>query len=158
MIAVLVTALFFLVKHAVENGIQNGIKGSNNTIQKEISQIKSDIKNEEITLLRPTLIMGWYNSEFETAGYYKDYNGTVHLQGIVENGFTMADTVLFMLPKDYRPVTDRTFGITTVNSSGRAEQGLLTIEANGNVKLISASDKIILNGIYFSTKQNLNSN
>lgn len=155
LIAVLLTALFFLVKNAVESGVKNGIEGSNDTIQREIALVKNEVKNVDVNLIVPTLLNAWYHNSSETAAYYKDYSESVHLQGIVENGVVGPNTVIFKLAKGYRPLIDMTFGITTVSSDTQPRQGMIKIEANGNVRILNVSEKIILNGIYFSTKDNL---
>jgi hypothetical protein len=78
--------------------------------------------------IEPTLLNGWVNfgSGFETAGYYKDEFGVVHLRGLIKSGTTTAGTTLFNLPIGYRPSNNKftiianhnTFAILSINTTG----------------------------------------
>ena len=82
--------------------------------------------------IAPTLLNGWINfgSGYETAGYYKDEFGVVHLKGLIRTGTTTAGTILFTLPVGYRP-TLSTFFVNA--NSARLESTQISIESNGNV-------------------------
>jgi hypothetical protein len=52
----------------------------------------------------PTLLNGWtQKASYETAGYWKDSCGVVHLQGAITGGTSVAHTPLFLLPDGYLP-------------------------------------------------------
>jgi len=55
--------------------------------------------------IEPTLLSMWarYDSNYATASYYKDDNSIVRVRGLIKAGVTAANTVLFYLPKGYRP-------------------------------------------------------
>ena len=81
----------------------------------------------------PTLLNSWdnYGGGFTPASYWKDANGVVHLTGLIRNGTTVKDTVLFNLPAGYRPFNQE---ILTVQNGDNTFQRI-DILANGNVIL-----------------------
>lgn len=75
-----------------------------------------------------------YGGGWETAGYYKDPLGEVHVKGLVKNG---AALLIFTLPAGYRPSAGIHFA--TVASAGANEYGVFQIDSGGNVTLASAA-------------------
>lgn len=77
----------------------------------------------------PTLINSWVNfgGGFNTAQYFKDEVGIVHLKGLIKTG-TLASAA-FVLPVGYRPVLDGYYG--TICAGDIASR--LVIGSNGNV-------------------------
>ena len=55
----------------------------------------------------PSLINSWvnYGGAYDTAGYYIDPYGVVHLKGALKTG--TSGTVAFVLPTGYRPQADK---------------------------------------------------
>lgn len=83
----------------------------------------------------PTLLNGWldYGSAFQTAGYYKDGLGIVHLTGVVKSG--TAGATIFTLPSGYRPAANQQqpaaasggYATCRINSDGSVvHQGSIT--------------------------------
>ena len=55
----------------------------------------------------PGFLNNWKNVQvpvYETAGFYKDHEGIVHLKGFVGGG---SDEAIFLLPSGYRPATGK---------------------------------------------------
>lgn len=66
----------------------------------------------------PTLQNGWinYGAAYESATYWKDKCGVVHLAGMIKSGTTTAETVIFTLPEGYRPRTSEKFLAVSLNA------------------------------------------
>ena len=95
----------------------------------------------------PTLLNSWvnYGGEFNTAGYYKDPFGRVHLRGLIKDGTATAGTVLFVLPSGYRP--SATEVCSTLSNAAAAD---VQVAANGDVKILIGSNVwLSLDGISF---------
>ncbi|NES77323.1 MULTISPECIES: hypothetical protein [Okeania] len=93
----------------------------------------------------PTLQNGWvnYGSGYNSAGYFKDSLGIVHLKGLVRNG--TANTI-FTLPVGYRPAARELHSVATYNNT----IGRVDIFSNGRVQRISGSSAwVSLDGITF---------
>lgn len=103
----------------------------------------------------PTFQNSWtnYGSEWNTAGYYKDANGVVHLRGLVKSGSIGA---IFTLPSGYRPTATWLFicasnssatppGYARVDVNNSGVVSLNTYSANSNNGWVS------LDGITFAT-------
>nr|DAW47088.1 MAG TPA: protein of unknown function DUF859 [Caudoviricetes sp.] len=73
----------------------------------------------------------WNNlpGEYNKLSFYKDINGSVHLQGIVTGGVTKWGTVIFTLPEQYRPKR-QFFGDVILDDYSL---GIARIEPNGDV-------------------------
>jgi hypothetical protein len=82
--------------------------------------------------IAPAFQNGWnnYGGQFETAGYFKDPSGFVHLRGLVQGGTVSA--AIFTLPAGYRPAQER---ICTV-ANGTSGYGELRITVGGAVNHI----------------------
>jgi len=82
----------------------------------------------------PILENGWsnYNPVTHTpAGYYKTQDGIVHLEGLIKDGTTTSDTLLFTLPAGYRPYLSHSFA-TICSGPGVAQ---LVVNDDGTVRL-----------------------
>lgn len=73
---------------------------------------------------------GWgnYGAEYNTAAYFKDSMGIVHLKGLIKGGAVGNGRTIFTLPEKYRPAArelhtvhthDRTLGRVDVHPDGR---------------------------------------
>jgi len=75
---------------------------------------------------------GWSNAGagFESAAFYKDHEGGVHLKGVVSGG---GAAIVFQLPPGYRPAPSRQLAQPVVCSGPGCEdgQGLLLIFGSG---------------------------
>lgn len=89
---------------------------------------------------------GWqnYGGTFNTAGYFKDSQGVVHLKGLVRNG--AIGTTIFTLPTGYRPAgRELQVVATNPNTAGRVD-----ILSDGNVQAVAGnSGWLSLDGITF---------
>lgn len=100
--------------------------------------------------IAPTLLNGWTNfgSGYETAGYYKDALGFIHLKGLIKSG--AMGTAAFVLPSGYRPSYRKMFPVLTSGGIGRVD-----IDTEGNVLIINygtaANGYVSLDGIVFNT-------
>lgn len=83
----------------------------------------------------PTFLNSWvdFGGAFNTAGYYKDPFGIVHLRGLVKSG--VVNTPIFNLPAGYRPTATEVF--VTDSNSAHAQ---VTVSAAGNVTLAFGSN------------------
>lgn len=102
------------------------------------------IQNQEQT---PELLNGWTNfgSGYESATYWKDSCGVVRLAGVIKDGATTAETIIFALPTGYRPrATEKFF----VSSNAPC---VIDVYANGNVtiKTGASANWLSLSGISF---------
>lgn len=95
----------------------------------------------------PAWANGWqnYGSDafftYDSAAFFKDPDGFVHLKGVVENLTAAAyDSVIFILPEGYRP--DGPVRVPVAASSGGIPARLWTVEINpnGEVRLTLASN------------------
>jgi hypothetical protein len=77
--------------------------------------------------ITPTLENSWedFSAAYQSAGYYKDSAGRIHLRGCVKNGSGIPTTI-FTLPAAYRPakniytvtISSNTVSIVSVESAG----------------------------------------
>jgi hypothetical protein len=99
-------------------------------------------------VIAPTLLNGWvnYGSGYITAGYFKDSQGIVHLQGLIKSGTATAATAVFTLPVGYRPTLIEIF--PTISNSVFCA---LQVRDNGNVEFAIAGNTayVSLSGISF---------
>jgi Pectate lyase superfamily protein len=99
----------------------------------------------------PTLLNSWSNGAPATrtsAGYWKDQQGVVHLQGYLSGGTfgSGSGNIIFTLPSGYYPVNGSTFAVATGGG-----YGLVVIDASGNIYPVSGSGYVSLDGINFPT-------
>lgn len=99
--------------------------------------------------ISPTFLNSWANlgSLFQTAGYYKDHLGVVHLEGAVTGSNT---NPIFNLPAGYRPLEQHIyFTLTEGHDDSRVD-----VLANGDVKrLVGTNGYLSLNGVSFRAEQ-----
>ena len=98
----------------------------------------------------PALLNGWVNhgGGFANAGFWKDREGMVHIQGLIRNGTTATSTILFMLPVGYRPTARLLFTVNANNVFGRVD-----VLPSGEVMIatIASNAFLSLDGILFRT-------
>lgn len=70
-----------------------------------------------------------------TAGYRKDRSGRVHIKGLVGGGTGTDGTTIFTLDSGYRPAATMHFTNYCENGSGTRSPYLMTVNADGTVKL-----------------------
>lgn len=97
------------------------------------------------------LLNGWSNfgGAYTTAGYWKDKEGLVHLQGLITGGSIANGAILLNLPAGYRPTAGRLmFSVLNNNTTGRID-----INTNGDVivEVLGSNAWLNLTGIYFRT-------
>ena len=127
----------------------------------EIAQIVQSIRNivSRLRLLEtreqslqawvaPTLLNSWVNGGFgfNTAGYWKDPWGVVHLRGFISGG--VSGTSMFLLPAGYRPQFKDRFPIWANSAFGSLE-----VQSSGNVTMIAGTSPVFLDGITFRAYQ-----
>ncbi len=97
----------------------------------------------------PAFQNGWVNfsTSYNTAGYFKDSQGVVHLKGLVKSG--KASTTIFTLPAGYRPAGRELHVVcTSPDVSGRVD-----VYTDGQVHMNAGSVSwISLDGITFRAK------
>ena len=78
----------------------------------------------------PTLQSGWvnYGDGFAPVKYWKGPDNLVHIGGLIKNGVTADNTIIFTLPIGYRPGAKEIFTVTQNNAIGRID-----IDHKGNV-------------------------
>lgn len=100
----------------------------------------------------PTLQNGWvnYGGNYSTAGYRKLSSGQVELKGLVRDGTTSFDTVIFTLPVGYRPMAQRLCPSVANNNIGRVD-----VKPNGDVIVgyMGAAGWLTLEGVRFFAEQ-----
>lgn len=101
--------------------------------------------------IAPTLQNGWVNfneAYYESASYWKDKCGVVHLSGMIKGGTISAGTLLFVLPEGYRPRKQEAFATVSNNQFARVD-----VQSNGSVFLQYGGNAtwLSLSGITFKT-------
>jgi hypothetical protein len=99
----------------------------------------------------PTLLNSWANylNNYAEASYYKDSNGIVHLNGVVDGG--AAASVIFKLPIQYRPSYIQTFFCGSNTSGCR-----VNVLPNGDVQHVDGDeDKVSLSNISFRAREDI---
>jgi hypothetical protein len=81
--------------------------------------------------IAPTFQNSWvnYGSGYETAGYYKDKQGVIHLKGLVKNGTLNA--AIFTLPAGYRPSLTR--HLVAITGTAPPSACILYVDSTGAV-------------------------
>ena len=95
----------------------------------------------------PTLLSGWvnYGDGFAPVKYWKGPDNLVHIGGLIKNGVTADNTIIFTLPIGYRPGAKEIFTVTKNNAIGRID-----IDHNGNVLVkLAGAEFTSLSGISF---------
>lgn len=93
------------------------------------------------------LSSGWRDcgSGFEKAGFYKDSEGIVHLQGCVTGG---GSSVIFTLPAGYRPSGREQFAVACDGCTA-TNLGRLVVARNGEVTIYAGNSNQSLDGVTF---------
>jgi hypothetical protein len=94
-----------------------------------------------LTVTAVTFANSWvnYGAGHQTAGYYKDAQGIVHIQGLVKSG--TVDTTIFTLPIGFRPTLFEIF-VGLCNSSNTYSR--INITSTGDVSTLSAPGNAFL--------------
>jgi hypothetical protein len=96
--------------------------------------------------IAPTLLNGWvnYSTEYNSAGYFRDKQGIVHLRGLVKTG--TIGSIIFNLPAGYRPEHRELMVVqTNPNTVGRCD-----VDTSGNIIAFSGNNAwFSLDGITF---------
>ena len=96
----------------------------------------------------PTLQNSWvdYGLGFQAAQYAKIVGNVVMLRGLIKNGTTTYNTVIFALPVDYRPAADLIFATASFGAYGEVR-----VLADGNVVVgvAASSTWLSLDGVAF---------
>ena len=96
----------------------------------------------------PTLLNSWvnYGSGYESASYFKDKCGVVHIAGFIKSGTITDGTVIFTLPDGYRPRASEKFIVVSLNAIC-----VLDIYGNGNLTIRAGANSgwLSLSGISF---------
>lgn len=123
---------------------------STTDIAQAISDNVDAVGSPEAVTKVSTFSNSWENfgGDYETAGYYKDGAGRVHLEGLIRNG--SVGSPAFTLDAGYRPANRHIFGTASGGSIGR-----LDILANGDVQpqSPSISSWVTLSGISFRSSE-----
>jgi hypothetical protein len=93
----------------------------------------------------PAFAYNWTNdapASEQTAGFFKDQAGVVHLKGVITGG--TAGT-LFTLPPGYRPPKDTIEMVLRLGGPS-----MLVVRPDGNVDVAGGSDFVALDGVTFS--------
>lgn len=103
----------------------------------------------------PALENSWVNYDngvtYNTAGYYKDPFGIVHLKGLVATGTLY--TTIFTLPEGYRPIKRHVREVNNYNGATYVH-GRVDITATGAVTHVSGSNaQLSLDGLSFRAEQ-----
>lgn len=117
--------------------------GSPNTWEK--LGISQDIWHEVGAAGEPVFQNSWtnYGAGHETAGFYKDVKGFVHLKGLVKNG--TVGLVCFTLPVGYRPANKTIYAGYSNTGVSRVD-----VEPSGNVVVLHGGNAYSsLDGFYF---------
>jgi hypothetical protein len=87
-----------------------------------------------------------WGGDYELAGYYKDKENVVHLQGLIAVSGPSAFLTIYQLPAGFKPAKTHVFAAMDSNSAVR-----LDVDQNGNIKLmdIHAESFLSLDGISF---------
>jgi hypothetical protein len=96
----------------------------------------------------PTLLNSWTNlASFNTAGYYIDQLGIVHLRGVITGGTATSSTTLFTLPSGFRPTVTHVLAAPSNDAFGEVR-----VDTSGNVKIwVGATNWISLDSLTFPT-------
>ncbi len=94
----------------------------------------------------PAFLNRWHNygSGYNTAGYFKDSMGMVHLKGLVAGG--LGGTTIFVLPVGYRPAAEQLHVTCTNNNTA----GRLDIRPSGELVVVAGDSAwFSLDGVTF---------
>lgn len=98
--------------------------------------------------IAPTLLNSWVNYDvaYNSAGYYKDAFGVVHLRGLIKDGVVTSPA--FLLPIGYRPSAQGAFATMANDLFARVD-----VLADGNVTpKVGSNTFFSLDGITFKAR------
>jgi len=101
---------------------------------------------------QPAFTGTWVNfaGGWQSAGFYKDPLGFVHLRGMIKNG-TIA-TSAFTLPPGHRPTVSEKFAVATGSAVANVTAGSLDVLTDGTVvPAVGLTGYVSLSGIRFRT-------
>ena len=106
------------------------------------------------TIVAPTdLKGGWLNfgGVWATVGYTKDSQNVVHVKGLIRDGNTVDNTVIFTLPVGYWPLERMIFRVAAFDTVSGLRIGRIDIDVDGTVKIRNtlANDWLSIDGISF---------
>ncbi len=105
------------------------------------------MKNEAV------LQNSWVNFSVahESAEYFKDDSGMVHLSGLIKDGTNNTVNTIFQLQAGFRPTKTHSFPVVS-DQVGTKLLGMVQVSASGVVSFISGGNSFFsLDGISFST-------
>jgi len=125
------------------NALITNLKIKDNPVYVFGSSMFSVVNTSPITVTAPTLLNGATNfgSGFEPAGYYKDGDGVVHLQGLILLGVAGVGAAMYALPVGYRPSANEMFAVNANSAFGRCD-----VLSTGDVVAVDGT-----NSQYFNT-------
>lgn len=90
-------------------------------------------KDAPANWIKPVLLNGWINNDITSKplAFYKDDLGIVHIEGVIKSG--VVNSLIFVLPKGYRPSSNITLPMNYVGSS-TIVAGSIDLIADGTVK------------------------
>jgi transcription termination factor Rho len=103
------------------------------------------LKPTEQAFIAPTLLNSWTNfgGGYNTAGYYKDQLGFVHLKGMLTGG--VLNTAAFTLPVGFRPAARNIYP-----AMANFLFAVAFVDTNGDVNLFQGSNAFFsIDGITF---------
>ena len=122
----------------------------------QIADQNMELINDRVVVLESEIQPDWRDAELQNSWvefgtlhnrpqFYKTTNGLVSLRGLIKSGTTTADTVLFVLPEDYRTENRALYPVITNTGIGR-----LDVLPNGEVRILSGGNGYFsLDGIEF---------
>lgn len=127
--------------------VQNQLLARINTIESLVDAVRPipvPLMPEQAAA--PTLLNSWVNfgAPYNSAGYYKDPFGIVHMRGMLANG--VMGSTMFNLPIGYRPMAQEVFPAISGNTIGRIDVApygdvIMTFGANSFISLDGMSFK-----------------
>ena len=123
------------IKEAVDDAVE-AITG----LQRDVSVLQNTkAERQPPQWIVPTLLNGWIDNNNYRTGYFK-HNDVVYVEGIIYDGVTAPQTLLFILPVGFRPGEPLGRPVTSYDGSAAAPLGIiLDIYPNGAVRIGGAT-------------------
>ena len=139
------------------NNIENGLADHGEQLDANLIQLGLKANKLQQTKITPTLLNTWVNfgGTQQVASYFKDEFSIVHLSGLIKGGVATVHTALFVLPTNYRPLSN-TIVICVSNNGATDAVFHLSIDTAGNVMIDTVQPFNVwlnLDGITFNTQQ-----
>lgn len=122
----------------VSSNAFNNVIGAGNVFLNGTNYISDNGNNTSGSVKTISLLNNWNNydtSVFDAAGYYKDSEGIVHLQGLIKDGIATMGTAICNLPAGYRPNKARKFSVASMEN-GNPVFADINVYPNGDVYII----------------------